>query len=291
MTNFVLIGAAGYVAPKHIKAIKDNGGNLIAAHDVHDSVGILDSYFRDCYFTPSKPAFETWVYDHKDEIDYFVVCTPNYMHYRHCLMGLLKAEANVICEKPVVLNLHDIELLQDTCNRTGRTISPILQLRYGLVPQPFEPGKKPALYVRYYTPRGQWYHESWKGNRMKSGGLMTNIGIHLFDWLFLYYGKVQSCEFELYTNETCSGWLNLEKADVEFHISICKYMQPSRRIRIYPEGRFGDEFEDYSLAGNFNDLHSHSYAKILEGNGFTLEDCIPSIEFVEKFREFERTIR
>jgi len=272
--RFAMIGAAGYVAPKHMKAIKDVGGELVFAHDVRDSVGILDSYFPDCWFTTSGPKFSKWI--ERNDIDYFVVCTPNHQHLRHCYLGMIKADADVICEKPIVLHSSDLNLLRDAAGNTGHKVHPILQLRYTTELNPPSEGRE-TIFVRYYTPRGYWYHESWKGQEHLSGGLATNIGIHIFDWLLMYWGPMESFTIKCASKTDVLVDLELENADVSVQLSVDKKYKPLREVWI------GEE--RYELSSKFYDLHTHSYKEIMEGRGFTIEDCRPSIELVEGIRD------
>src|SRR5215469_6261603 len=229
MKNFALIGAGGYIAPRHMKAIKETGNNLIAALDKHDSVGILDSYFPDTEFFTEFERFDRHIEKLKRSgvpTDYVTVCSPNYLHDAHIRFGL-RVGANVICEKPLVLNPWNLDGLAEIERETGRKIFTILQLR--LHPaimslrekvQKNTSSKKYDVDLRYITSRGHWYHISWKGDPQKSGGIATNIGIHFFDMLLWIFGDVKNNEVYQHTAETASGMLELEKANVKWFLSI-----------------------------------------------------------------------
>jgi UDP-N-acetyl-2-amino-2-deoxyglucuronate dehydrogenase len=229
MKNFSLIGAGGYIAPRHMKAIKDTGNNLLAAIDKHDSVGILDSYFPDADFFTEFERFDRHVEKLRRQgtkIDYVSVCSPNYLHDAHIRFGL-RIGANVICEKPVVLNPWNIEALMDIEKETGGAVFTILQLRLHpaiialkekIAAAPAD--KKHTVNLQYITSRGHWYHTSWKGDIEKSGGIATNIGVHFFDMLIWIFGDVKSNTVTENTAQTASGQLELEKANVNWMLSI-----------------------------------------------------------------------
>lgn len=277
MLNFVLIGAAGYVAPKHFKAIKDVGGHLLIAHDVSDSVGILDSYFKDTIFTANTFEFKSLLREYRDDIDYFVVCTPNYEHMKHCYMGAIGAGVDVICEKPLVLHEREIDMLNEMISTTGRKVHPILQMRYAATPPYFPFGRRVLIRVNYNTPRGPWYHSSWKGDPQLSGGLVTNIGIHLFDWLIQHYGNEDDYKIEEITDDSVRGWVSLEHAIVMFRLSVSPLHRPKRTFLI--------DDELFDLTDKFNDLHTKAYEEIINGNGLCPEDCRASIRLTGKLRQ------
>lgn len=224
MKNFALIGAGGYIAPRHMRAIKDTGNNLLAALDKHDSVGILDSYFPEADFFTEFERFDRHVEKLKRQgvkTDYVSVCSPNYLHDSHIRFGL-RIGANVICEKPVVLNPWNIDALMEIEKETGNHVFVILQLR--LHPAIIElkkkidslpPGKKHLIELTYITSRGHWYNTSWKGDIQKSGGIATNIGVHFFDMLMWIFGDVVENKVKAHTRQFASGHLELEKASVE----------------------------------------------------------------------------
>src|SRR5574338_165162 len=281
MKNFAIIGVGGYIAPRHLKAIKDTGNNLIAALDKNDSVGILDSYFPEADFFTEFERFDRHLEKLKRKgtrIDYLTVCSPNYLHDAHIRFGL-RIGADVICEKPLVLNPWNVDGLMEIEKETGRKIFTILQLR--LHPaiialkekvQRAPAGKRFDIELKYITSRGHWYHVSWKGDIHKSGGIATNIGIHFFDMLLWIFGDMKSNKVSQHTNDTASGRLELEKANVNWFLSIDANSLPAEA---YQAGKRtcrsmtidGDEFE---FSEGFTELHTKSYEEILKGNGFPI---------------------
>lgn len=280
MSNFALIGAAGYIAPRHLKAIKEVGGNLVAALDIADSVGVLDNYFPDCEFFKDEFAFYDFLMD-KISVDYLVVCSPNYLHEEHCYAGL-KLNADVICEKPLTLTLESLQNLAEAETYTNKKIYTILQLRLHPILQQLKSEIENAnkenyeVSIEYFTPRGKWYHNSWKGDIKKSGGIATNIGIHLFDLVGWLFGDVKNNIVEKNTSTESIGKLELTHANVHWHLSIEQNVQPRRLITI--DGKT-IEFTD-----GFADLHTQSYQEILNKKGFTVDIVKPSIDIVEKIR-------
>ena len=295
MKNFALIGAGGYIAPRHMKAIKDTGNNLIAALDKHDSVGILDSYFPETEFFVEFERFDRHMEKLKRlgmHTDYVAVCSPNYLHDAHIRFGL-RVGANVICEKPLVLNPWNIDGLMEIEKETGKKISTILQLR--LHPaiialrekvQKTPSGKKYQVNLRYITSSGHWYHISWKGDIQKSGGIATNIGIHFFDMLIWIFGDVQTNEVCQHTAETASGKLELEKANVDWFLSIDSNTLPAE-VKQAGKRTFRSltiDDEEFEFSEGFTELHTRSYEEILKGNGFPVEEARKSIELVHAIR-------
>jgi len=294
MKNFALIGAGGYIAPRHMKAVKDTGNNLIAALDKHDSVGILDSYFPEAEFFVEYERFDRHLEKLKrlgTHTDYVTVCSPNYLHDAHIRFGL-RIGANVICEKPLVLNPWNIDGLIEIEKETGKKISTILQLRLHpaiiALKEKVEknPGKKYDIDLRYITSRGHWYHISWKGDSQKSGGIATNIGIHFFDMLLWIFGDVKLNEVQQHTAETASGKLELERANVNWFLSIDANTLPDdvkqagkRTFRLLTIDNEAFEFSE-----GFTELHTRSYEEILKGNGFPVEEARKSIELVHAIR-------
>jgi UDP-N-acetyl-2-amino-2-deoxyglucuronate dehydrogenase len=278
-----------------MKAIKETGNVLVAALDKHDSVGILDSYFPEAEFFTEFERFDRYLDKMKRlgiKIDYVTVCSPNYLHDAHIRFGL-RIDADVICEKPLVLNTWNADALQEIEQETGRKISTILQLR--LHPsiialrekvQKAPAGKKYDVDLRYITSRGHWYHISWKGDIQKSGGISTNIGIHFFDMLLWIFGDVRSNEVHQHTNQTASGRLELEKANVNWLLSIDINTLPAE-VRQAGKRTFrsltidGEEFE---FSDGFTELHTRSYEEILKGNGFAIADAFKSIELAQAIR-------
>lgn len=294
MKNFALIGAAGFIAPRHLKAIKETGNNLIAAVDKFDSVGIMDSYFPECHFFTEFERFDRHIEKIKlkgTPLDYVSVCSPNYLHDAHIRFGLRQG-ATVICEKPIVLNPWNIDALQEKEKETGQRVYTILQLR--LHPSIIALREKVAaspnsfreMDLRYITSRGRWYHTSWKGDVSKSGGIATNIGVHFFDMLCWIFGEVKDIEVLIHTSDTAEGVLHFEHARVKWFLSINENTIPEE-VRTAGKRTFrkitidGDAFE---FSEGFTDLHTRSYEEILKGNGFGLEDTRKSIEIVSAIR-------
>jgi UDP-N-acetyl-2-amino-2-deoxyglucuronate dehydrogenase len=295
MKNFALIGAGGYIAPRHMKAIKDTGNKLIAALDKHDSVGILDSYFPEAEFFVEFERFDRHLEKLKRlgvHTDFVAICSPNYLHDAHIRFGL-RIGANVICEKPLVLNPWNIDGLAEIEKDTGKKIFTILQLR--LHPaiialreriQKNFAGKKYEIDLRYITSRGHWYHISWKGDSQKSGGIATNIGIHFFDMLIWIFGNVKSNEVVQHSRETASGKLELEKANVNWFLSIDVNTLPND-IRQAGKRTFralNIDDQEFEFSEGFTELHTRSYEEILKGNGFSIEESRKSIELVHAIR-------
>lgn len=296
MKNFALIGAGGYIAPRHMKAIKDTGNKLIAALDKHDSVGVLDSYFPETEFFVEFERFDRHIEKlkrHGVATDYVTVCSPNYLHDAHIRFGL-RVGANVICEKPLVLNPWNIDGLAEIEKETGRKIFTILQLR--LHPaiialrekvRKSSVNKKYEVDLRYITSRGNWYHISWKGDPQKSGGIATNIGIHFFDMLLWIFGDVKNNEVYQHTPQTASGILELEKANVKWFLSIDANNLPDdvrqSGKRTFRSLTIDNEFFEFS--DGFTELHTRSYEEILNGNGFPIEESRKSIELVQAIRK------
>lgn len=280
MTNFVLIGAAGYIAPKHMKAIKDCGGNLIACLDPCDSVGILDSYFPDCKYFFEFERFDN--YCSTEKIDYVSICSPNYLHQAHCQFGL-RIGASVICEKPLVLNTSNLDRLREVEKDSKGKIWNILQLRLGLLSIKLKNDIIPnmetdTIFVIYHTPRGDWYDYSWKTDIEKSGGIATNIGVHIFDLLLWLLGD----EWEIIHWDSSKrhgkGIFIIGGKTIHVDLSIEKDREPVREITI-------DNLH-YDLSGNFGDLHTLSYKEILDNsNGFGIEDAYPAIKLCSAIRE------
>jgi len=292
MKNFVLIGAGGYIAPRHMQAIKETGNNLLAAMDVHDSVGILDSYFPDAAFFTSIDQLGAFI-DKQIEsgisVDYLTVCSPNHLHEEHILFGL-KKKLDVICEKPVVLNLKSISKLIAAEKETGNKVSTIMQLRLHPaiieLKEKIEAAQDISEYnveVKYITARGRWYHNSWKGDQDKSGGIATNIGIHLFDLLLWLFGDVVESIVTSRTKEKISGQLKLKNATVDWMLCINEDELPSevkkankRVFRSFSINNTSVDFSEGALS-----LHTASYKEILSGNGFSLLTTEPSVKLVE----------
>ena len=298
MKNFVLIGAAGYVAPRHMEAIKQTGNNLLAALDPHDSVGIIDRYFPNAAFFTEFERFDRHIEKLKragTKVDYVTICSPNYLHDAHARFGLRQG-ANVICEKPLVLNPWNVAGLQSMEKETKKKIFNILQLRHH--PKVIElkkahleakSKKKKEITLTYIASRGKWYYASWKGDVSKSGGIATNIGIHFFDMLIWIFGSVQNNEVHIHTHDRASGHLELEHANISWFLSINEDTLPKSEIK-KDQKTFrsieinGSEF-DFSVG--FEDLHIKSYQEILSGNGFGVSEILPAQQLVYDIRNAE----
>lgn len=297
--NFALIGAAGYIAPRHLKAIKDTGNVLLAALDKNDSVGIMDSYFPEASFFVEFERFDRHVEKLKREkgikLDYVSICTPNYLHDAHIRMAL-RSGANAICEKPLVLNPWNIDALEAIEEETGNKIYTILQLRHhqailDLKKKVAEAPKDKVFEVdlTYLTSRGKWYYASWKGDVAKSGGIASNIGVHFFDMLSWVFGELKENLVFEHSHDRASGYFVFEKARVKWFLSINYDLIPEeikeKGQRTYRSITVdGDEVE---FSGGFTELHTESYKEILKGGGFGLKDARNSINIVHEIRNKE----
>jgi UDP-N-acetyl-2-amino-2-deoxyglucuronate dehydrogenase len=299
MKNFALIGAAGYIAPRHMKAIKDTGNRLIAALDKNDSVGILDSYFPEADFFTEFERFDRHIEKQKRKgikTDFVSVCSPNYLHDSHIRFGL-RIGANVICEKPVVLNPWNIDALAEIEKETGNKIFTILQLRLHpaiialkekIAAEP--EGTKHKVDLDYITSRGHWYYASWKGDIQKSGGIATNIGVHFFDMLMWIFGPVNENMVKEHSQSTASGVLELEKATVNWRLSIDEGTLPEE---IKAAGKrtyrtLNIDGESFEFSEGFTELHTRSYENILAGHGFPLMETKRAIELVHEIRNHKK---
>ncbi|MDN5201647.1 Gfo/Idh/MocA family oxidoreductase [Fulvivirgaceae bacterium BMA10] len=295
MKNFALIGAAGYIAPRHLGAIKETKNDLIAALDKFDSVGVIDSYFPKADFFVEFERFDRHIDKLKrigQKIDYVAICTPNYLHDSHIRFAL-RHGADAICEKPIVLNPWNVDALQEIESESGKKVNNILQLRLHpsiiALKKKIDEGPKDKVYdidLTYITSRGNWYFTSWKGDISKSGGIATNIGVHFYDMLIWIFGGVQRNMVHVLEEDKASGFLQLEKARVRWFLSIDAKTLPKevqkkgqRTYRSISVG--GDEIE---FSGGFTDLHTLSYQQILKGNGFGLDSARLSIETVYAIR-------
>jgi len=299
MKNFALIGAGGYIAPRHMKAIKDTGNKLLAALDKHDSVGILDSYFPEADFFTEFERFDRHLEKQKrlgNATDFVSICSPNYLHDAHIRFGL-RIGADVICEKPVVLNPWNIDALEQMEKETGNHIYTILQLRLHpaiialkekIAAAPA--GKKYDIDLQYITSRGNWYHSSWKGDIAKSGGIATNIGVHFFDMLMWIFGPVKESKVRLHTNDAAAGSLELQKAHINWMLSIDENALPDA-IRKAGKRTYrtltidGSEFE---FSEGFTELHTKSYEEIIAGNGFPISETKAAIQLVHDIRNYNK---
>jgi UDP-N-acetyl-2-amino-2-deoxyglucuronate dehydrogenase len=289
--NFGLIGVAGYIAVRHLKAIKDTGNNLLASLDRFDSVGIIDSYFPESDFFVEFERFDRHFDKLKrtgTKIDYVSICSPNYLHDSHIRFAL-RHKADAICEKPIVLNPWNIDALQEIEKETGRNVYTILQLR--LHPKILElrekiqNGQKGKIYnidLSYITSRGNWYNISWKGDIQKSGGVATNIGVHFFDMLGWIFGGTKTNIVHLSQHNKAAGYLELEKARIRWFLSL-DYNDLPKTARDAGKRTFRSivvEGEEIEFSEGFSDLHTLSYKEILAGNGFRLENARQSVETV-----------
>jgi UDP-N-acetyl-2-amino-2-deoxyglucuronate dehydrogenase len=291
MKRFALIGAAGYIAPKHMKAIKQTGNVLVAALDKHDSVGILDNYFPEADFFTEFERFDRHLEKLKRNgaaVDYVVVCSPNYLHDAHIRFGL-RLGADVICEKPVVLNPWNIDALMEMEEETGKKVFTVLQMRFHpaivglrekIMKAPSE--KRFNVNLRYITPRGHWYHISWKGDIQKSGGIATNIGIHFFDILLWIFGDIKQNKVCRHDSTKASGHLVLDKAEIDWSLSIDARDLPPE-IRAVGKQSFRSliiDEEQVEFGDDFGELHTKVYEDILSGHGYRLSDIRKSVELV-----------
>ena len=295
MKNFAIIGVGGYIAPRHLKAIKDTGNRLLAAYDKSDSVGIMDSYFPNASFFTEHELFDrhnTKMIARGTNLDYISVCTPNYLHDAHIRYGL-RLGANVICEKPVVLNPWNIDALETVEQIEGHKAFTILQLRLHesiiALKKKIEEGPKDKIYdidLTYITPRGYWYYASWKGDVRKSGGIATNIGVHFYDMLTWIFGEVQNSIVHISTHDRVAGFLQLKNANVRYFLSISADTLPKHVVesggKTYRSILIdGEEFE---FSTGFTELHTVSYQKILNGEGFEISESRNAINIVYDIR-------
>ena len=295
INNFALIGAAGYIAPRHLRAIKDTGQNLVAALDKNDSVGIIDSFFPDASFFTEFERFDRHFellrrtnLEHK--IHYVTICSPNYLHDAHIRFAL-RQDAHAICEKPLVLNPWNAEALQIIEKDTNKKANTILQLRLHPSIQELKKkiekdrqDKKHDIELTYITPRGRWYQYSWKGDVIKSGGVATNIGVHFFDMLIWIFGRVQENTLHVSAYNKAAGMLELERARVKWYLSLDRDDLPQNKEKIRTYRSISLDGQEVEFSEGFTDLHTESYKNILGGKGFGIEDSKPSIETVFTIR-------
>ena len=296
--NFALIGAAGFIAPRHMKAIAATGNRLVAALDTSDSVGIIDSYFPDSAFFTEFERFDRHIdklarEGGGEKLDYVSICSPNYLHDSHIRFAL-RSDANAICEKPIVLNPWNIDGLIDAEQNSGRKVSTILQLRLHpaivelrdrIAADP-EGASKHEVDLTYITSRGRWYLYSWKGDDKKSGGIATNIGVHFFDMLHFVFGDLQESRVHLNEDQRAAGYLEYEKARVRWFLSVAAGDLPEAQRqsdqRTYRS--ITVDGEEVEFSGGFTDLHTRSYELILAGEGFGLEESRCAIQTVSEIR-------
>jgi UDP-N-acetyl-2-amino-2-deoxyglucuronate dehydrogenase len=297
LKNFALIGAAGYIAPRHLKAIHDTGNKLVAAVDPKDSVGVLDRYFNDARFFTEIERFDRFLEKLRRErsperIDFLTVCSPNYLHDAHVRLGL-RVHADVICEKPLTITPWNIDALAELEKEFGRRVYTVLQLR--LLPSlralkerldQQRPKQRPHVVLSYVTRRGPWYQVSWKGDAAKSGGVAMNIGIHFFDLLLWLFGPCARKEVHLSSPIKMAGMLELERVDVTWFLSI--------DVRDLPSGQLDKgeaayrsltvDGEELEFSSGFTELHTQVYRDVLAGGGYGLNDARPAVELVHALR-------
>jgi len=290
--NFALIGCAGFVAPRHLEAIKNTNNDLIAAIDPHDSVGILDSYFPKTKFFTEIERFDRHLEKLKrkfeeERVHYVSICSPNYLHDAHCRLAL-RVGAHAICEKPLVINPWNLDALSELENEYKKKIYVVLQLRLHkklieLKKQIDSTPNRHKVDLTYITPRGYWYDISWKGKILQSGGILMNVGIHFFDMLIWLFGKVEKCNNNFVQSHRASGSIKLERASVTWRLSVDSRdlldqtgSKPYRSITI--------DGQEIDFTDGFTDLHTEVYKSILNNRGFGIEDIRPSIELVHRIK-------
>lgn len=295
MKNFTLIGASGYIAPRHLRAIKDTGNNLLAAYDLFDSVGVMDSYFPKADFFTEFERFDRHIDRIKrggERLDYVSICSPNYLHDSHIRFGL-KNGADVICEKPLVLNPWNLEGLMEMEKETGQKVFNILQLRLHKsiieLKKKVEDAPKDKVFdfdLSYITSRGKWYYASWKGDDKKSGGIATNIGVHFFDMLSWIFGDVKENIIHLHEHDRAAGFLGFERARVRWFLSINADTLPEQ-VKSQGKTTYRSltlEGEEIEFSDGFTDLHTKSYQDIVSGGGFRISEAFNAIRIVHQIR-------
>jgi UDP-N-acetyl-2-amino-2-deoxyglucuronate dehydrogenase len=298
--NFAVIGAGGYIAPRHLRAIRDTGNRLLAAVDPKDSVGLLDQFSYDVRFFTEIERFDRYLEklrrtSEQDRVHYISICSPNYLHDAHCRLAM-RVGADLICEKPLVVNPWNLDALQEIEAETHCKVNTVLQLR--VHPELVKlkerldqesPSVQHDVILSYITSRGNWYHVSWKGQMEKSGGVATNIGIHLFDLLLWLFGPVIDNKVH-HSDEKCmAGFLELEKARVRWFLSVDRNDLPEA-VRQTNKTTFRSitiDSEEVEFSEGFTDLHTHVYERTLAGNGFGIADARPSIELTYRIRKTE----
>ena len=298
--NFAIIGVGGYIAPRHLQAIRDTGNTLVAATDPKDSVGILDQFGYDVSFFTEIERFDRHIEKlrrgpEENRIHYISICSPNYLHDAHCRLAM-RVGAAVICEKPLVINPWNLDRLEEIEEETNCKVNTILQLRVHpellklrQTMQENARAKKQDVILTYIASRGIWYHVSWKGQSEKSGGVATNIGIHFFDLLLWLFGPAGDVKVHYSDNKCMSGYIELENARVRWFLSV--------DVNDLPDSAVADgkttyrsitvDGEEIEFSGGFTDLHTRVYEKTLAGQGFGIEDVRPSIELTYRIRTSE----
>ena len=297
MKNFAITGVAGYIAPRHLQAIKETGNELVAAVDPHDSVGILDKYFPDVSFFTEFERFDRHLEKLRREnkehkVDYLSICSPNNLHDAHIRLAL-RVGAHAICEKPLVLNPWNLDALQELERESSSRVFNVLQLRVHPALMELKKklsgeksNKKHDVVLSYVTSRGLWYYFSWKGMAEKSGGIATNIGIHFFDFLIWLFGNPQTCILHLKDIKKMSGFIELENANVKWFLSTDRNDLPDEAVK-KGDSTFRSitvDGQEVQFSDGFTDLHTRVYEETLKGNGFGIEDARPSIILVQKLR-------
>ncbi|MEZ8018152.1 Gfo/Idh/MocA family protein [Vibrio splendidus] len=296
MKKFALIGTGGYIAPRHLNAIKDTGNDLAVAMDVNDSVGIMDMHFPESEFFTEFEDFAAFVEDEAlkgNKLDYISICSPNYLHAPQMKFAL-KNGIDVICEKPLVLNSEELSTLKVYEEKYGAKVNSILQLRLHpsiiALREKVQNAPKDQIFdveLTYITSRGKWYLKSWKGVDEKSGGVATNVGVHFFDMLHFIFGDIKKNEVHYKDEQTVAGYLEYDRARVKWFLSIDANHLPENAVqgekKTYRSIMIGDEELEFS--GGFTDLHTQSYQNVLNGNGYGLEENRAAIETVEKIRD------
>lgn len=290
-----MLGVSGFVAPRHLRAIAQTGHRLVAACDPNDSVGVLDGYFLDCKFFTEFERFDRHLEKARrrgeaERLHYLSICSPNYLHDAHARLAL-RLGADAICEKPLVINPWNLDQLAELEKETGARVFTILQLRLlpslaALRARVGQPGKRSQVTLTYITRRGPWYRVSWKGREEKSGALPTNIGIHFFDLLQWIFGKPVHYELHEREPDRWAGFVQLERADVRWFLSTrVDDLPAAAREAQKPAFRsIQVDGEEMEFSSGFSDLHTQSYAEILDGRGFGIEDARPAIEMAHRMR-------
>ncbi|MBN1943229.1 MAG: Gfo/Idh/MocA family oxidoreductase [Phycisphaerae bacterium] len=299
MKKFAIIGVGGYIAPRHLQAIKDTGNDCVVALDKNDSVGVIDSYFPDAAFFTEFERFDRFIdkrhRDKGEKIDYVSICSPNYLHDAHIRFAL-RVGANAICEKPIVLNPWNLDALEAIAGEYGGTVNVILQLRLHEAIKALreeilaaDAKKKHEIELTYITPRGKWYLVSWKGDEQKSGGVATNIGVHFFDMLTWIFGPAVKNTLHVSTPLKMGGLLELPRANVKWFLSLDRNDLPASYRGEKPKTfrSITVDGKEIEFSGGFTDLHTRSYQEILAGRGFDMEDTRQAIEIVSHLRHAE----
>lgn len=297
--NFALIGASGYIAPKHLKAIKDTNNNLVAALDLFDSVGIMDSYFPNTDFFVEPERFDRHLeklkHDKDIKLDYLSICTPNYLHDSHIRIALRRG-AHAICEKPLVLNPWNLDALKKMEKESGQRVWNVLQLRLHksiiALKSKIDAAPKDKIFdveLTYLTSRGNWYYTSWKGDQSKSGGIATNIGVHFYDMLSWIFGELKENIVHVQTHDRAAGYLEFGRARVRWFLSINYDVLPDE-IKAIGQRTYRSitiEGEELEFSGGFKDLHTEVYKGVIDGKGYGLDDARQAIEIVHDIRNAE----